>query len=153
MTIIAFVIAIILIIIGVILNLRYGSYEDKGVGWVIIGGILAFAAAVGIIVCTLSISKVPEYNKKIEVYETEMQTIQVTINDVVANYLDHEKDTYAALTPENAIIFASIYPELSSSELVKRQLEIYNNYLVSIKNCRLALAEVSTAKWWLYFGH
>ena len=153
MTIIAFVIAIILIIVGVMLNLRYGSYEDKGVGWVIIGSILAFAAAVGIIVCTLSISKVPEYNKKIEVYETEMQTIQVTINDVVANYLDHEKDTYAALTPENAIIFASIYPELSSSELVKRQLEIYNNYLVSIKNCKLALAEVSTAKWWLYFGH
>ena len=21
------------------------------------------------------------------------------------------------------------------------------------KNCKLALAEVSTAKWWLYFGH
>lgn len=153
MTIVALVIGIILIIVGVMLNLRYGSYEEKGVGWIAIGGILAFVAAVGIIVCVLSISKVPEYNKKIEVYETEMQTIQVTINDVVVNYLDHEKDTYAALTPENAVIFASIYPELSSSELVKRQLEIYNNYLVSIKNCKLALAEVSTAKWWLYFGH
>ena len=153
MTIVALVIGIILIIVGVILNLRYGSYEGKGVGWVAVGGILAFVAAVSLIVCAMSISKVPEYNKKIEVYETEMQTIQVTINDVVANYLDHEKETYAALTPENAVIFASIYPELSSSELVKRQLEIYNNYLVSIKNCKLALAEVSTAKWWLYFGH
>ena len=153
MTIVALVISIILIVVGVMLNLRCGSYEEKGTGWIAIGGILAFVATVGIIICALSISKVPEYNKKIEVYETEMQTIQVTINDVVANYLDHEKDTYAALTPENAIIFASIYPELSSSELVKRQLEIYNNYLVSIKNCKLALAEVSTAKWWLYFGH
>ena len=82
-----------------------------------------------------------------------MVTIQETINDVVANYLDHEKDTYAELTPENAVIFASIYPELSSSELVKRQLEIYNEYLVSIKNCKLKLASISTAKWWLYFGH
>lgn len=153
MAIVAFVISIILIIVGVMLNLRYGFYEGKGVGWIAIGGILAFVAVVGISVCALSISKVPEYNKKIEVYETEMQTIQVTINDVVANYLDHEKDTYAALTPENAVIFASIYPELSSSELVKRQLEIYNSYLVSIKNCKLALAEVSTVKWWLYFGH
>ena len=153
MTIVALVIGIILIIVGVMLNLRYGSYEEKGVGWIAIGGILAFVAAVGIIVCALSISKVPEYNKKIEVYETEMTTIQETINDVVANYLDHEKDTYAELTPENAVIFASIYPELSSSELVKRQLEIYNNYLVSIKNCKLKLAGISTAKWWLYFGH
>lgn len=153
MTIVALVIGIILIIVGVILNLRYGSYEGKGVGWVAVGGILAFIAAVGLIVCTMSISRVPEYNKKIEVYETEMQTIQVTINDVVANYLDHEKETCAALTPENAVIFASIYPELSSSTLVQQQLGIYNNYLVSIKNCKLALAEVSTARWWLYFGH
>ena len=153
MTIVALVIGIILVIVGVMLNLRYGSYEEKGVGWIAIGGILAFVAAVGIIVCALSISKVPEYNKKIEVYETEMQTIQVTINDVVANYLEHERDTYAELTPENAVIFASIYPELSSSELVKRQLEIYNEYLVSIKNCKLKLAGISTAKWWLYFGH
>lgn len=153
MAIVGLVIGIILIIVGVMLNLRYGSYEEKGFGWLLIGGILAFFAAVGIIICAVSISRVPEYNKKIEVYETEMQTIQMTINDVVANYLDHEKETYAALTPENAVIFASIYPELSSSTLVQRQLEIYNQYLVSIKNCKLALAEVSTAKWWLYFGH
>lgn len=153
MTIVALVISIILIVVGVMFNLRCGSYEEKGTGWIAIGGILAFVAAVGIIICTLSISKVPEYKNKIEVYETEMTTIQESINDVVVNYLEHEKDTYAALTPENAVIFASIYPELSSSTLVQRQLEIYNQYLVSIKNCKLALAEVSTAKWWLYFGH
>ena len=150
MVLTALVVGIILIAVGGIVNMI--KYEG-GSGYQAIGGFILGFAILGIIVCALSISKVPEYNKKIEVYETEMQTIQVTINDVVANYLDHEKDTYAALTPESAVIFASIYPELSSSELVKRQLEIYNNYLVSIKNCKLALAEVSTAKWWLYFGH
>lgn len=150
MVLAALVIAIILIVIGGIVNIR--KYKD-GYAYQIIGGYIIAFATLGLLICGSIISKVPEYNKKIEVYETEMQTIQVTINDVVANYLDHEKDTYAALTPENAVIFASIYPELSSSELVKRQLEIYNNYLVSIKNCKLALAEVSTAKWWLYFGH
>lgn len=150
MVLAAFVIAIILIVIGGIVNTR--KYKD-GYAYQIIGGCIIAFATLGLLICGSIIGKVPEYNKQIEVYETEMQTIQVTINDVVANYLDHEKDTYAALTPENAVIFASIYPELSSSELVKRQLEIYNNYLVSIKNCKLALAEVSTAKWWLYFGH
>lgn len=146
----ALVIGIILIVVGGIVNMI--NYKD-GYAYLIVGGCILGFAVLGLLICGSIIGKVPEYNKKIEVYETEMQTIQVTINDVVANYLDHEKDTYAALTPENAVIFASIYPELSSSELVKRQLEIYNNYLVSIKNCRLALAEVSTAKWWLYFGH
>lgn len=151
MVIAALVIGIILIVVGGIVSAN--SHDDKGYGYQIIGGCIIGFATLGLLICGSIIGKVPEYNKQIEVYETEMTTIQETINDVVANYLDHEKDTYAALTPENAVIFASIYPELSSSELVKRQLEIYNEYLVSIKNCKLDLAGISTAKWWLYFGH
>ena len=152
MVLAALVIGIALMIIGGIIKAR-SHYDDAGYGYQVVGGVVITFAVLGLIICGSVIGKVPEYNKQIEVYETEMQTIQETINDVVANYLNHEKDTYAALTPENAVIFASIYPELSSSELVRRQLEIYNEYLVSIKNCKLDLASVSTAKWWLYFGH
>ena len=150
MVLAALIVGIILIIIGKIISTK--RYEGGDV-YQEVGGFLLGSAVIGLIICGGIIGTVPEYNKQIEVYETEMTTIQETINDVVANYLDHEKDTYAELTPENAVIFASIYPELSSSELVKRQLEIYNDYLVSIKNCKLKLAGISTAKWWLYFGH
>lgn len=149
MVLAALVVGIILIVVGDIVN----AISDQGDGYKIIGGFILGFAVIGLIICGADIGRVPEYNKQIEVYETEMTTIQETINDVVANYLDHEKNTYTALTPENAVIFASIYPELSSSELVKRQLEIYNQYLVSIKNCKLKLAGISTTKWWLYFGH
>lgn len=152
MVLVALVVGIVLMIFGGIIRARSYNGED-GYGYQVVGGIIIAFAALGLIICGSIIGKVPEYNKQIEVYETEMTTIQETINDVVANYLDHEKDTYAALTPENAVIFASIYPELSSSELVRQQLEIYNEYLVSIKNCKLDLAGISTAKWWLYFGH
>lgn len=151
MVLAALVIGIILIVVGGIVSAN--SYDDKGYGYKVVGGFILGLATLGLVICGSAIGKVPEYNKQIKVYETEMTTIQETINDVVANYLDHEKDTYAALTPENAVIFASIYPELSSSELVKQQLKIYNEYLVSIKNCKLDLAGISTAKWWLYFGH
>ena len=146
----ALVIGIILVAVGGIVDMI--NYEG-GSGYQIVGGCILGFAVLGLLICSVDIGRVPKYNKQIEVYETEMTTIQETINVVVANYLDHEKNTYAALTPENAVIFASIYPELSSSELVKRQLEIYNEYLVSIKNCKLKLASISTAKWWLYFGH
>lgn len=150
MVLTALIVGIILIIIGKIISTK--RYEGGDV-YQEVGGFLLGSAVIGLIICGGIIGTVSEYNKQIEVYETEMTTIQETINDVVANYLDHEKDTYAELTPENAVIFASIYPELSSSELVKQQLEIYNDYLVSIKNCKLKLAGISTAKWWLYFGH
>ena len=151
MVLIALIIAIIFIVIGKVINAK--SHDDRGYVYQVVGGFLLGSAVLGLLICGGIIGAAHEYNKQIEVYETEMTTIQETINDVVANYLDHEKDTYAALTPENAVIFASIYPELSSSELVKRQLEIYNEYLVSIKNCKLKLARISMAKWWLYFGH
>lgn len=150
MVLAALVVGIILIAVGGIVNtIKY----EGGIGYQVVGGFILVFAILGLLICGADIGRVPEYNKQIEIYETEMATIQETINDVVANYLDHEKDTYAALTPENAVIFASIYPELSSSELVKRQLEIYNEYLVSIKNCKLKLAGIPTTKWWLYFGH
>lgn len=150
MVLAALVIGIILVAVGGIVNMI--KYEG-GSGYQIVGGVILGFAVLSLLICGANIGRVPEYNKQIEIYETEMTTIQETINDVVVNYLDHEKDTYAELTPENAVIFASIYPELASSELVKRQLEIYNNYLVSIKNCKLKLAGISTTKWWLYFGH
>lgn len=150
MVLAALVVGVILVAVGGIVNMI--KYEG-GSGYQIVGGVILGFAVLGLLICGGIIGKVPEYNKQIEIYETEMTTIQETINDVVVNYLDHEKDTYAELTPENAVIFASIYPELASSELVKRQLEIYNNYLISIKNCKLDLAGISTAKWWLYFGH
>ena len=151
MVLVALIVSIILIVIGKVINAK--SYDDQGSVFQEVGGFILGLAVLGLIIFGGIIGKVPEYNKQIEIYETEMTTIQETINDVVADYLDHEKDTYAALTPENAVIFASIYPELSSSDLVRRQLEIYNEYLVSIKNCKLRLASISTAKWWLYFGH
>lgn len=150
MVLAALVVGIILVAVGGVVNMI--KYEG-GSGYQIVGGVILSFAVLGLLICGANIGRVPEYNKQIEIYETEMTTIQETINDVVVNYLDHEKDTYAELTPENAVIFASIYPELASSELVKRQLEIYNEYLVSIKNCKLKLAGISTTKWWLYFGH
>lgn len=150
MVLAALIVGIILIAVGGIVNrIKY----EGGYAYQVVGGFILGFAVLGLLICGADIGRVPEYNKQIEVYETEMTTIQETINDVVADYLDHEKDTYAALTPENAVIFASIYPELSSSELVKQQLKIYNEYLVSIKNCKLKLAGISTTKWWLYFGH
>lgn len=143
---------ILIIIIGVIIGAKYYT-SDLGDIFKVIGGLfLGVVVAVSLYEIHI-IARGPEYERKIEVYETEMISIQNTINDVVENYLDHEKDTYTALTPENAVVYASLYPELQSSTLVQKQLGIYNEYLISIKDCKLHLTEIPTARWWLYFGN
>ncbi len=151
MFIVFFVISLVCISLGVILWFKK-PYSDAGST---VFAISLVMLVVVIICCLFNINKIVKANtleQKITVYQEEMTNIENSINPVVQNYLDHEKETYTALTPDNAIIFASIYPELSSNEIVQKQLNIYNEYLISIKNLKLKIAEISTAKWWLYFG-
>lgn len=152
MFIVFFVISLVCISLGVILWFKK-SYSDAGPT---VFAISLVMLVVVIICCLFNVNKIVKANtleQKIVVYQEEMTNIENNINPVVQNYLDHEKETYTALTPDNAVIFASIYPELSSNEIVQKQLNIYNEYLISIKNLKLEIAEISTAKWWLYFGH
>ena len=147
-----FVICLVCISLGVILWFKK-PYSDAGSA---VFAISLVMFVVVIICCLFNVNKIVKANtleQKITVYQEEMTNIENSINPVVQNYLDHEKETYTALTPDNAVIFASIYPELSSNEIVQKQLNIYNEYLISIKNLKLEIAEISTAKWWLYFGH
>ena len=151
MLIVFFFFFFVCISLGIILWFKK-PYSDAGST---VFAILLFVFFFVIICCLFNVNKIVKANtleQKITVYQEEMTNIENSINPVVQNYLDHEKETYTALTPDNAVIFASIYPELSSNEIVQKQLNIYNEYLISIKNLKLEIAEISTAKWWLYFG-
>ena len=151
MLVVFFVICLVCISLGIIIWIKK-PYSDAGS---ITFAISLVVLVVVIICCLFNVNKIVKANtleQKITVYQEEMTNIENSINPVVQNYLDHEKETYTALTPDNAVIFASIYPELSSNEIVQKQLSIYNEYLISIKNLKLEIAEISTAKWWLYFG-
>ena len=151
MLVVFFVICLVCVSLGIIIWIKK-PYSDAGST---VFAISLVVLVVVIICCLFNVNKIVKANtleQKIAVYQEEMTNIENSINPVVQNYLDHEKETYTALTPDNAVIFASIYPELFSNEIVQKQLNIYNEYLISIKNLKLEIAEISTAKWWLYFG-
>lgn len=89
---------------------------------------------------------------KIAMYEQENAEIEQSVDVLVKDYYRHESDTYSSLTPENAVLFASAYPELQSNELATKQLEIYvenNNNIKELKKCQINL---SKHRFWLYFG-
>ena len=70
MVLVALVIGIILIVVGGIINAI--SYEG-GYVYQVVGGFLLGSAVIGLIICGGILGAVPEYNKQIEVYETEMK--------------------------------------------------------------------------------
>jgi hypothetical protein len=94
----------------------------------------------------------PTIDSKIELYQSQNIEIESKIQATVASYLAHEKQAYKDLKPDNAITVVSAYPELHSNELVKKQIEVYENNNKKIMSLKEDKLNQSIYKWWLYFG-
>ena len=145
MFILLFVIAVSLIVLAV-LN------EDLAGVFGILGGLIGFIALIGIFVNIGFLVYGRTLDDKIAMYEQENAAIEQSVDVLVKDYYKHESDTYSSLKPENAVLFASAYPELQSNELATKQLEIYVENNNKIKGLKVDQINLSRNKFWLYFG-
>ncbi len=91
-------------------------------------------------------------DSRIELYQSQNAEIESKVQATVASYLAHEKQAYRDLKPDNAIAVVSAYPELHSNELVKKQIEVYEDNNKKILGLKEEKLNQSVYKWWLYFG-
>lgn len=145
MFILLFVIAVALIVLAV-LN------EDLAGVFGILGGLIGFIALIGIFVNIGFLVYGRTLDDKIAMYEHENAAIEQSVDILVKDYYKHESDTYSSLKPENAVLFASAYPELQSNELATKQLEIYVENNNKIKGLKVDQINLSRNRFWLYFG-
>ena len=145
MFILLFVIAVALIVLAV-LN------EDLAEGFGILGCLIGFIALIGIFVNIGFLVYGRTLDDKIAMYEQENAAIEQSVDVLVKDYYKHESDTYSSLKPENAVLFASAYPELQSNELATKQLEIYVENNNKIKGLKEDQINLSRNRFWLYFG-
>lgn len=145
MFILLFVIAVALIVLAV-LN------EDLAEGFGILGSLIGLIALIGIFVNIGFLVYGRTLDDKIAMYEQENVAIEQSVDVLVKDYYKHESDTYSSLKPENAVLFASAYPELQSNELATKQLEIYVENNNKIKGLKEDQINLSRNRFWLYFG-
>ena len=145
MFILLFVIAVVLIVLAV---LNEDLAEDFG----ILGCLIGFIALIGIFVNIGLLVRGRTLDDKIAMYEQENTAIEQSVDVLVKDYYKHESDTYSSLKPENAVLFASAYPELQSNELATKQLEIYVDNNNKIKELKEDQINLSKNRFWLYFG-
>ena len=62
------------------------------------------------------------------------------------------QDTYGELKNESSITLVSLYPDLKSDELVKKQIEVYESNNKEIREMKEKKINLKVLKWWLYFG-
>lgn len=71
---------------------------------------------------------------------------------LVSQYMKFETDTYGKLKNESSITLVSLYSDLKSDELVKKQIEVYETNNKEIRKMKEEKINLKVAKWWLYFG-
>lgn len=143
---------ILLLIIGI--GLICCIFIDNDIGEVFsgFGLFISVVALIGIIINIGILINGRTLDDKIAMYEQENAAIEQSVDVLVKDYYRHEFDTYSSLTPENAVLFASAYPELQSNELATKQLEIYVENNNNIKELKKDQINLSKNRFWLYFG-
>ena len=105
----------------------------------------------GIVLC-INVSGGSVIDKKIAMYQKENTKIENQMDVLVSQYMKFETDTYGELKNESAITLVSLYPDLKSDELVKKQIEVYESNNKEIRKMKEQKINLKVSKWWLYFG-
>lgn len=143
---------ILLLLIGIGLICCIFTDNDIGEIFGVFGLVISVAALIGIFVNIGILINGRTLDDKIAMYKQENAAIEQSVDVLVKDYYRHESDTYSSLTPENAVLFASAYPELQSNELATKQLEIYVENNNNIKELKKDQINLSSNRFWLYFG-
>ena len=144
------ILAIAIISVVVDNKSRYGNDTAKFIFEISVFCLVIFL--IPFIALLMSVSNGPTIDSRIELYQSQNAEIESKVQATVASYLTHEKQTYKDLKPDNAIAVVSAYPELHSNELVKKQIEVYEDNNKKILGLKEENLNQSVYKWWLFFG-
>ena len=151
------VLVILLLGLGVtFITINYTKFdsENEPLIWgIIVCGILFIVGFIAEIVGIVTVSNGVVIDDKIEICETENTNIENSVRAAVEAYLQHENITYDKLSNANATTFVGVFPELSSNEIVIKQVEIINENNKRIRELKEEKANLGIWKFLIYFGH
>lgn len=147
------IISLVLIIVGAVL--LHKSRGDMGCVPATLGGLCLVVSLAFTLACLGSIiSAEKSCPQQIQMYEEENKKIEAQISEAVQVYLAHESEVYSNIKlPDDSLVsVVAAIPELNSSQLISKQIEILESNNEKIKELKDKVAQLSESKWWLYFG-
>lgn len=112
----------------------------------------AFVCLIAAIVLCVGVKDGAVIDEKIAMYQKENTKIENQMDVLVSQYMKFEADTYGELKNESSITLVSLYPDLKSDELVKKQIDVYESNNKEIREMKEKKIDLKVLKWWLYFG-
>jgi len=116
--------------------------------------LMLFVIKLGITIWLIvKITELSVIDNKIELYTKQNKEIENKVESVVKQYMEHENKTFTDLkTEESYITLVTLYPELKSDELIKQEINLYENNNKKIIKLKENKINGRIYKWWLYFG-
>lgn len=153
MLIVLMLICILMLIFGIIINIKHDCDSGGAIALCVIssiGIICIIFYSLFIIDAVVDSRFIPD---KIKMYQEENKKIEQQIDIVVKNYMEYEGNTFIECGSDgNGMTLINLYPELKSDALVKQQIDTYisnNNQIKTLKNDYI---NANSGRWWLYFG-
>lgn len=140
------ILIILVILTYLVLSRRY--LDD----FVLITGPLIVIGCIAWILLLMNIADGRVIDDKIAMYTEENAKIEASIDSLVSEYMAYESNTLINFKDSDSIALVSLYPELKSDELVKAQIETYQENNAVIKELKAKKLNISVSKWWIYFG-
>lgn len=130
--------------------------EDIGIIFWIGGSATVVCTFLIVALCMMvSIAVGPsQIEQKIAMYQEENQRIETSVNIAVNEYFRHEEKIYDEMSNVDAVTMMLIcFPELTSDELVKKQIELYQENNEKIRELKEEKINLTRKKFILYFGY
>lgn len=128
------------------------DFEFVGTTLIFIGFVLFVVSFLGIGFTTYAVANGKTVAPRLEMYQQENKDIEKEINTLVANFMEHESETFGKAKGEDSMALISLYPELKSDELVKEQIKLHSANKKTITKLKEEQINLTVSKWWLYFG-
>lgn len=154
MCILIFIIGMAMIIpASISLNQDFPAHENLKQYCVNAGVAICILSMSGILATTYLVVDGRLIDEKIQMYMEENTRIEEQMTALVSRYMEYESDTYREFRPSDSIQLVTLYPDLKSDKLVQKQCDAYISNNNKIKSLRKDKINLSTARWFLYFGH
>ena len=146
------IVVVILCILAVVLALYFDFEEHEGIvatsatGSIILG-IIGVSIIIDAIICGFDMFTIDD---KIKLYQEENKNIETEITTIVNNYQGYEKEIISNIADMEVLLIK--IPELKSSELVNKQMDLYIKNNDKIKELKERKIDDKKVKWLLYFG-
>ena len=99
-----------------------------------------------------TLTQAPIIDDVIKIHQEENRRIEESLMELVTMHMEHEQHVFENVNHDSIVTLIQLFPELSSNDLVRTQMQIHVENSNTIRELRVRQVSFSRNRWWLHFN-